>query len=102
MYISSNIKHLINQDNSSQAKFALLFKISRPAVGAYCEGRSVPPVSLLIKISRYYGIALIDLIEKDLSKKEVKVIETNADKLFTRYQSKPVHVRKTIDELLNL
>lgn len=67
MYVNHNIKLLRKRENLSQEEFANLFGINRSNVGSYEEGRAVPPLELIIKISKYFNIKMEELIEKDIS-----------------------------------
>jgi transcriptional regulator with XRE-family HTH domain len=64
--ILNNIRSIRAAFRMTQDEFADLFKISRAAVGAYEEGRSTPPLELILRISRHYGITVDDFISKNV------------------------------------
>jgi transcriptional regulator with XRE-family HTH domain len=70
MQISNNIRHLRHMRNYSQEQLAQHLKISRARIGAYEEGRSEPPIELLIAISDYFHLSIDALVRGDLSKTE--------------------------------
>ena len=51
----------------SQSAFADVFGLKRTAVGAYEEERAEPKVELFVKIAKYFGISLEDLLCRSLS-----------------------------------
>jgi len=66
--ISSNIRHLRKLKSLSQDQLAIELDINRSRLGAYEEGRSEPPIALLIKISEYFHVAVDALLKADLTK----------------------------------
>ena len=66
-HIGQNIKHLRGVKKLSQAKFAELFNLARPSVGAYEEGRSEPKIQTVIEIAHYFGVSIDALLTKELT-----------------------------------
>jgi transcriptional regulator with XRE-family HTH domain len=70
MKIATNIRHLRQQENWSQQQFADELDIPRSRVGSYEEGRCVPPVDVLIRMSTLFHITVDALVKTDLTKVE--------------------------------
>jgi len=74
--ITKNIKHLRHLKGLTQEQFADELKVSRSRIGSYEEGRSEPPISMLITLSTYFNIPIDILIKNDLTKaKDFSFIE---------------------------
>ena len=69
-FIANNIKHLRELKNHTQEFFANELNISRERVASYEQGRSSPPVEILIELSNYFNLPIDILIKNDLSKAE--------------------------------
>ena len=66
-FFSQNIRFLRNSRQMSQSAFAEVFGLKRTAVGAYEEERAEPKVELFVKIAKYFGISLDDLLCRSLA-----------------------------------
>jgi len=74
--ITKNIKHLRRLKGLTQEQFADELKVSRSRIGSYEEGRSEPPISMLINLSTYFNIPIDILVKNDLTKaKDFSFIE---------------------------
>ena len=60
--LSIQISYLRMQNNLSQAQLAKLLNISPSALGMYEQGRRVPSLDILIKLSEYFHVSLDYLI----------------------------------------
>ncbi len=69
--IGKNIKKIRNVKGLSQQAFADLFQLTRGNISSYEEFRAEPKIEVIIKIAKYFGIPLADIIEKDLSVNEL-------------------------------
>ncbi|MCP4884691.1 MAG: helix-turn-helix transcriptional regulator, partial [Flavobacteriales bacterium] len=69
-FIANNIKHLRELKKHTQEFFANELNISRERVASYEQGRSSPPVEILIELSNYFNLPIDILIKNDLSKAE--------------------------------
>ena len=69
--IGKNIKKIRAVKKLSQAKFAELFNLARPSIGAYEEGRSEPKIDTLIQISEYFKIKIDHLLSKEVTVNEI-------------------------------
>ena len=66
-FIANNIKHLRELKNLTQEYFASELNISRERVASYEQGRSSPPVEILIEFSNYLNLPIDVLIKNDLT-----------------------------------
>jgi transcriptional regulator with XRE-family HTH domain len=66
--ISTNIRHLRSLKNLTQDELSVQLDINRSRLGAYEEGRSEPPIEMLIRISDHFHIAIDALVKGDLRK----------------------------------
>lgn len=69
--IGKNIKKIRNVKGLSQQAFADLFQLTRGNISSYEELRAEPKIEVLIKIANFFGIPLVDFVEKDLSVNEL-------------------------------
>ncbi|OEK06619.1 LexA family transcriptional regulator [Roseivirga misakiensis] len=89
-FIGQNIKRIRAVRNLSQAKFAELFNLARPSVGAYEEGRSEPKIQTVIDIAHYFGLSIDVLLTKELTVKELYSFNLVNQKLDALHQGVPV------------
>lgn len=68
--LPANLAHLRKLKGLSQEHLATDLDIKKSRLGAYEEGRSEPPIDLLIRFSEYFRLPIDILIKKDLSKTE--------------------------------
>ena len=66
-FIANNIKHLRELKNLTQEYFASELNISRERIASYEQGRSSPPVEILIKFSNYFDLPIDVLIKNNLT-----------------------------------
>lgn len=66
--ISKNIRHLRSLKKLTQEQFAEELSVPRSRIGSYEEGRSEPPIEMLIAISNYFKVPVDILIKNDLSR----------------------------------
>lgn len=88
-FIGQNIKRIRAVRKLSQAKFAELFNLARPSVGAYEEGRSEPKIQTVIEIAHYFGLSIDVLLTKELTVKELYSFNLVNQKLDAIHQSGP-------------
>ena len=55
-FVGENIRRIRQAKSISQAEFAALFGLGRPAVGAYEEGRSEPKIDTIIQIANHFSL----------------------------------------------
>ncbi|OMP32828.1 MULTISPECIES: LexA family transcriptional regulator [Mangrovimonas] len=66
--LSRNISHLRELKRITQETLAEDLGITRSRVSSYEEGRSAPPIELLIKLSDYFKLPIDVLVRHDLTK----------------------------------
>lgn len=69
--IAKNIRHLRGIHKLSQEQLSDELNITRSRLGSYEEGRNEPPIELLIRISKYFKVAVDALVNADLTKTDV-------------------------------
>ena len=75
-FVGKNISHLRHLKGLSQEELADELGVTRSNLGSMEEGRSMPSLDLLIKISDYFRVPVDILIRKDLTKaKDFSFIE---------------------------
>ena len=65
--INKNIRHLRRLRKLTQEQFAEDLAITRSRVSSYEEGRSEPPIDVLIQFSNYFSLPIDVLIKNDLT-----------------------------------
>lgn len=70
-FIGKNIKKIRTVKKLSQAQFAELFKLARPSVGAYEEGRTEPKIDTIIAMANHFGLSIDALLRKELTVNEL-------------------------------
>jgi transcriptional regulator with XRE-family HTH domain len=68
VYLDSNIKLLRKRRKKSQGDLAEQLGISRAVLNSYENKIANPPLELLIKISRHFGLSVDTLLKTDLTK----------------------------------
>lgn len=81
--LADNIKHLREAKNVSQEKMAQALNVSYQAVSKWETGKSLPDITLLPFISRYFGITIDELLMADQldEKLLIEQYEAKAEKL---------------------
>ena len=65
--IAKNIRHLRKIKNLTQEQLSEELVITRSKIGSYEEGRSDPPIDMLINFSNYFKLPIDVLIKNDLT-----------------------------------
>lgn len=65
--IAKNIRHLRKIKNLTQEQLSEELGITRSKVGSYEEGRSDPPIDMLVNFSEYFKLPIDVLIKNDLT-----------------------------------
>ena len=82
MYLSSNIKFLRKRKGFTQQGLAVNLDINRSNINNYENGKTVPPVNILIALSDLFHISLDTMIRINLSKlreSQLYMIENGSD-----------------------
>lgn len=66
-YIAKNIRHLRKLKGHTQEQLAEELTMTRSKIGSYEEGRSDPPIDMLIQFSTYFNLPIDVLVKNDLS-----------------------------------
>ena len=78
----------------SQAELAQLLKISPSAVGMYEQGRREPSVSLLVELSRLFGVSVDYLLTGQAAPEEQEKVLSAAEKALCEAESRLEHRQK--------
>ena len=66
-YISGNLRYLRKLANLSQQGFAEKVGLNRGNIASYEKGSAEPSLTNLLRIIRYFGVDLLDFIDRDLT-----------------------------------
>lgn len=78
-FLADNLKILRTQKGLSQQKLADGLLITRSRYVKYEDGRSEPPIELLIRLSKYYNLSIDLLVSVDISKYSPEEMVTVAE-----------------------
>ncbi|MEM9985350.1 MAG: helix-turn-helix transcriptional regulator [Bacteroidota bacterium] len=67
-YVPSNLRYLRKVSNLSQQAFAEKVGLNRGNIASYEKGSAEPSLTNLLKIARFFGVDLLDFIDRDLAK----------------------------------
>jgi len=70
IYLKENMKYLRKQHAMTQGQLADLLESKRSLIGSYEEGRGVPKLSMIRRMSEIFEVSMDNLLAVDLSKKE--------------------------------
>ena len=79
MYIKQNIKVLRKKTGLSQEALASKIGMSKANVSSYERGRVVPPLDIIIKLSKLFEVSIDDLVLKNLAVEEAEGRSITAD-----------------------
>ncbi len=65
-YIGLNISKLVSCSNLTKEAFGRLFELKRGAISSYIDGKALPKIETLQKISAHYHISIDDLVNRDI------------------------------------
>jgi DNA-binding XRE family transcriptional regulator len=71
----TNIRRHRKALSYNQTQLAEVLGVSRAAVGAYEEGRAMPPVPVLVRMSRLFSISLDALVTEKPTRAQVKAAD---------------------------
>ncbi len=66
--IAKNIRHLRGLKKMTQEQFAEELSVPRSRIGSYEEGRSEPPIEMLIRLSDFFRVPIDILVKNDLTR----------------------------------
>lgn len=67
MYLNQNIRALRKKLNLSQEELALRVGLNRGNIASYENGTAEPKICNLLKLSKIFGVSVIDLTNRDFS-----------------------------------
>ncbi len=79
-YLSKNIRCLRKQLNMSQGELAGRIGLNRGNIASYENGTAEPKICNLLKLAKLFGVSIIDLTQRDLSKMDLSTVENLPDK----------------------
>jgi len=97
-FIANNIKHLREIKHLTQEYFANELDISRERIASYEQGRSSPPVEILIALSNYFNLPIDVLIKNDLT----KATDTSFIKIGDQRILFPIKVNEDNEDLVEI
>ncbi len=62
MYLAENLKILRKKHQLTQSQLAVILEVDRSAYSCYETGKTRPDYEKLIKLSRFYGASIDDLL----------------------------------------
>lgn len=65
-FISLNISKLVEKENLSKDAFGRMFDLKRGAISSYIDGKALPKIETLQKISAHYQISIDKLINQNI------------------------------------
>ena len=68
MIISNNLRELISEKGTTQAKLAGMLEIAAATMTDYCKGRRIPGAEFFVKLKRLYNISIDDFLTKKLDR----------------------------------
>ena len=87
--ISSNLKRLISQNETTQKELADKLGVAAASMTDYCKGRRIPNVEFFVSLKNLYGISIDDFLTKSInpSAGSLPVKESAADpSMISTYQ----------------
>lgn len=80
IFLPKNIRCLRKQLNLSQGELAGRIGLNRGNIASYENGTAEPKICNLLKLAKLFGVSIIDLTQKDLSKVDLSSFEHLSDK----------------------
>jgi transcriptional regulator with XRE-family HTH domain len=88
MYLSSNIKYLRTKKGLTQIELAKELEKTSAAISDYEKGKSIPPMDVAFRISRFFEVSIDDLVNKNLRKEDILTQEGIMPYSEATYQAK--------------
>ena len=77
-YIKLNIHYIVERENKGKDGFGNLFNLNRGTIGTYIDGKALPKIETLQKISEKYNISIDELVNNQIDKKALSPAKINA------------------------
>ncbi|WP_459212755.1 helix-turn-helix transcriptional regulator [Aquimarina rhabdastrellae] len=71
IFISKNIKYLLQKEGLGKDAFGKLFGLNRGTIGSYIEGKSNPKIETIQKIANRYNLLIDDVVNRDLANQDL-------------------------------
>jgi len=96
--LSKNLKHLRKQKKYSQEFLAENLGVTRSRIGSYEEGRSLPSLEFIVKVSNYYKVPVDILLKSNLTiEKNISLLELKNKRILF-----PVTVDNNNEDLIDI
>lgn len=79
IFLKENIQFLRKKQGITQSGLAVILETKRSLIGSYEEGRGVPKLEMIKRLSDIFGVSLDDLLSKDISKEIEKPLKQGED-----------------------
>ncbi|MEO0473100.1 MAG: helix-turn-helix domain-containing protein [Bacteroidota bacterium] len=94
MYISQNLRFLRKAAGLSQAALAERIGLNRGNIASYEKGAAEPSINNLLRISRFFNVDLVDMLDRDLSESDMadrmQVVSEEGEVITARIPRKPL------------
>jgi transcriptional regulator with XRE-family HTH domain len=96
--IKQNISYLVQRENKGKDGFGKLFNLNRGTIGTYIDGKALPKIETLQKISEKYNISIDDLVNNLIEKKSPTPTKTSTRLKDPTLEEKSNLIRKIVKE----
>lgn len=86
LHFRQNLIYLRKRHGYSQITLADEIGVSRSVIGAYEEGRSMPPAENLIRLADLFGVTVDAILRADLYKQGVKLENLSVEERLARIE----------------
>lgn len=70
-YLATNLRFLRKRRKLSQEELAIHIGLNRGNIASYENGSAEPRISNLLRLATFFGVSLIDLAQRDLTREEI-------------------------------
>lgn len=97
-YIKLNINYLVEKENKGKDGFGNLFNLNRGTIGTYINGKALPKIETLQKISEKYNISIDELVNSKIEKKSTTQAKTSTRSKDPALEEKSNLIRKIVKQ----
>lgn len=98
MIFASKIFNLRKKEKMSQEEFAELFNVSRQAIQKWENGTSLPEITKIVEISKYFGCSIDELLVGSNSRMEEEISSSNESLSFENMMKWEFYPTAVLDE----
>lgn len=100
--IARNLSAFIELSGKEQKRIAMDLDVNPPTLNAWVRGISVPSVSMLKKVAKYFNVTLSAIIDDDVE--PFKTVSPTDDELLLLYEFRRCspEIKRAINTLLNV